>query len=730
MALGRYRPALDKWRPRQGNDNQNRNTAAAVLRGLIWHITARRPQLAIHLVEPLSDEKRAQTTITSRETLWSLFVKLIQHCRSSPIACVLDGLDECDEDSQRWLIAKLVDAHALEFSSGILKLAIVSRPLPGLERISQIRLDPDNEDEVGKDIARFVAARIQELAERVNLPETALRKVESTLLERSEGTFLWVGFAMLELLKKETATEILKTLHTLPQGLDSMYSRMLGQIDDSHKARCSSILQWATLTIRPLTLLELAAATGTKATEHLTQEQVIRDEVHACEALVRIGAETVGLVHQSARDFLLRSEINNTKGHYNLAVCCVEWLEHVEDLGLGHYTDVQAKRKPFDGYSVRFWPSHAKASGALAKGLFRQSRMFGAQSAMRVNWWKEYYDMDRDTVVPAVHIASYLGILPWVQALIKHKKMPLFHEDCSTFHRLVNSRDSKGRSPLWWAELSGNKDTAQLLVANGARRDAQRDVRIAMLVMASLEGEEEVVQGLIAEGIDVDAHVHSAFVGGNALQAASLEGYKATVQLLLAHGADPNVESGYLGNAPQAASYSGHEAIVRLLLERKVDVNVQGGFYRNALQAASHSGHEAIMRLLLAAGADVNAQGGIHYPNALYAASTVGHEEIVQLLLEAGADVNAQGGHYGNALQAASANGNEEKVRLLLAAGADVNAQGGFYENALQAACCFRHEAVVRPLLEHGAVEQWSSDEDGKEAWSNYKKMLKKWDLN
>ncbi|KAK5724363.1 hypothetical protein LTR15_004408 [Elasticomyces elasticus] len=675
------------------NDDENRNTAVAVLRGLIWHITARRSELAVHLLEPLSDKRRAQSTLTSRETLWNMFVKIMQDCGSSSIACVLDGLDECDEESQRWLVAKLVDVHTLELDNSHLRLAIVSRPLPGLSRSSQVKLDPDNEAQVGRDVTRFVAARVRELAERVNLQETALRMVENTLLERSEGTFLWVGFAMLELLKQQTTTGILEALQTLPKGLPAMYSRMLTQIDDDQKATCDLILQWVALAVRPLTLLELAEATGTNATERLTQEQVIRDEVEACGALVRIGAQTVGLVHQSARDYLLRSAINSKEGHYGMALSCVRMVEHIDWLGWERPVQL------FEDYSKRFWPNHAKSSGALAGELPGRSRMFDEKSRLRDRWWNGYYHLEGATTLPVIHIASYLGIVPWVQALINQRKMPLFQWHSKAFHRLVNSHDIKGRSPLWWAELGGNKDTAQLLIANGARLEVGSKAQQGTdaLVMASRVGQEAIVRVLLVRGVGVDSRMHSTFAtfaGGTALQAASREGHQATVRLLLEYGADANAQVGGSGSA---------------------------------LQAASHSGHEAIVRLLLAEGADVNAQENGCW-SALEAACSSGHERIARLLLEVEADVNERRSG-GSALHCASANGHEETVRLILAAGADVNAQGGYCINALQAACYWRHEAVVRLLLEHDAVENWN-DEWGDEAERNYKEMLKKWNGN
>jgi hypothetical protein len=49
------------------------------------------------------------------------------------------------------------------------------------------------------------------------------RHLRETMLERVNGTFLWVGFAMHELRKRRTSTEILAALEDLPSGLGNIY---------------------------------------------------------------------------------------------------------------------------------------------------------------------------------------------------------------------------------------------------------------------------------------------------------------------------------------------------------------------------------------------------------------------------------------------------------------------------------------------------------------------------
>lgn len=126
---------------------------------------------------------------------------------------------------------------------------------------------------------------------------------------------------------------------------------------------------------------------------------------------------------------------------------------------------------------------------------------------------------------------------------------------------------------------------------------------------------------------------------------ASHDGNTEIVEKLLKNGVD--VEERYRGwTALIKASQQGHIEILKMLLENDADVNarLQGGKDSTALIQASHGGHTEIVRMLLENGADVNATAptGYHEATALMEASQQGHIEIVKMLLENGANVNAK----------------------------------------------------------------------------------------
>ncbi|PZD29771.1 hypothetical protein A1F96_04895 [Pyrenophora tritici-repentis] len=78
---------------------EKRNTAIAVLRGLVHQIINKRSQLIKHALPYFKTTDRTQQTLSSLETLWIIFSKLVADVELGTLFCVLDGLDECEEIS-------------------------------------------------------------------------------------------------------------------------------------------------------------------------------------------------------------------------------------------------------------------------------------------------------------------------------------------------------------------------------------------------------------------------------------------------------------------------------------------------------------------------------------------------------------------------------------------------------------------------------------------------------
>ncbi|KAJ6161001.1 hypothetical protein N7470_004397 [Penicillium chermesinum] len=361
------------------HQDEKRNNAAAIMRSLIYQILTKSPRLFEHVSSYFEDSTRVQAALSSPHILWTI-LKLMLQANTDTIFCVLDGLDECDDESVR-LIVEMFRQYFLSCpikSTGKFKLIIVSRRVAGLDVFPHVRLDPDNNDNVSGDIQSFISERISRLQEIRGFDEIQ-EYVENSLLKRAQGTFLWVGFVTDELRKKTTCTEIVETLKDLPAGLPAIYSRVLMQTEECHRPMIAKILRWVTTAVRPLNLRELAAGIGLESTDVLKKGQIMLDYIRLCENLLEVHDKKITLVHQSVRDYLLQGtlasdpilgqfHIKEDAAHFEIAETCVQQLEcGFSSQWNGEYDEsIGWKYQQFEllEYAILHWTEHVKQASS------------------------------------------------------------------------------------------------------------------------------------------------------------------------------------------------------------------------------------------------------------------------------------------------------------------------------------------------------------------------------
>jgi ankyrin repeat protein len=677
--------------------DEKRNTGVAVLRGILYQIIAKRPQLIRHALPYFKTPERTQQTLLSLETLWIIFTKLVADTALGIMFCVLDGLDECDESTTRVLLLRIVGFLTDKTSSttGMFRMVVVSREIHALQgcRCSRIRLDPDNDAKVDGDIQLFVSTRVQKLSGIEGFNNDFRSFVQASLLQRAEGTFLWVGFAMYELSQKKTCSEILEVLEDLPTGLPAIYNRMLLQIPARHREVSQAILRWVTMAVRPLQLEELAAAVGLHSRHsQLTTGQVVRDAVTRCGPLLKIHEQNVSLVHQSMRDYLLREEcdgdtvldafrLRKESSHLELAQKCLDCLAQSS---LQHNTiyqhEIDSSNSPLFRYAIFNWPEHAKHCSTLAARLIDPHGFFLKKtSPLRMHWWDIYngrfvYSVESPELL---HLACSLEIISWVEAVLSKKRwMP-------RSQKRVNKRAKGGQTALHHAALSKDIALVQLLLNKGADIKAEDNNRRTALHIATKEGNTAVVQLLLDQGADANAKDLRL---ETALHVAARKGNTAVVQLLLDRGADVNAKDWFGSSVLHAAAFPGiSEAVVQLLLDRGADINALYQFGNSALHAAALTGSEAVVQLLLERGAIVKARDR-DGETPLHLAAMLGHKAVVQLLLDRGANIEVKSKFGKTALHLSAEYEEEDIVYFLLDRGADVNAKDNDGNTALQKA--------------------------------------------
>jgi hypothetical protein len=405
------------------NRDNKRNSAAAIFRGLILQLLRQRPKLFDHILPSYKMQK--SSLFTSFESLWRVFEGMVHHTSLTRVFCVVDGLDECDEPSLDMLVGKFKAFFC--GSPETLKLLAVSREKPdclpwALSGFLRIRLAPDLDKQVETDLERFVSFKVDELARKKGYSNHLRTRMVSTLIKRASGTFLWVSFVVADL-RNKSVVEVEATLSRLPVGLTGIYDRMLLQISQDHRATVVTILRWVTVAREPLTLKELATAIHIEPVAGLSLEETARQYVSFCGYFLTATGNTVGLVHQSAKDYLLRRgstndgrlgcyHVDEKEANAELARACFRYINSgvlagfvkyinsaaqagFEDegftLGYRQRLDSYMQRLSLLHYASRYWPDHVRQASNSAEDVLDPSHNFCATRSLSRETWCEIY---------------------------------------------------------------------------------------------------------------------------------------------------------------------------------------------------------------------------------------------------------------------------------------------------------------------------------------------------
>jgi ankyrin repeat protein len=201
----------------------------------------------------------------------------------------------------------------------------------------------------------------------------------------------------------------------------------------------------------------------------------------------------------------------------------------------------------------------------------------------------------------------------------------------------VEARDGRGQGALDIACEQGQLEVVKLLVAAGARVDAQASNEAGPLIIAIQHGNISVAEYLVEEAnADADAIIPDMRLSGlrTACDFAGATGVWELVRCLMDHGANPSMCSPKL---LYSALRAGEESIVSRLIDGGIDVTTHHAQGLTPLHAAVRSCPLVVPRLV-EAGAEVDAHEPVAGFTPLMEACRGSHLEAVKSLVEAGAD--------------------------------------------------------------------------------------------
>lgn len=299
-------------------DNSEQNDAIHAIAAILHQLYTAQPWLLRHVTNQFLDQ--GKDILRSFNSLW----KLLDICTTEPssrdVIIVLDGLDECEPSTRQQLLQSLARFYSAREGSSLtnppfVKTIIASRPSNDIKHafdvLPTIRLRGEDEPEaISQDVELVIEHHIEN-ATRRGIPREVLADVRAGLIKGADRTFLWTTLVigLLETKKGASIRELMGILDARGD-IFPIYERLLDHSSDAPQAW--KLLQIVVGAIRPMTLSELSVAMAV-STSQMSFEDLRLDVVHnfeerakeLCGHFIRIVRDTVYLVHQTAREFLL-----------------------------------------------------------------------------------------------------------------------------------------------------------------------------------------------------------------------------------------------------------------------------------------------------------------------------------------------------------------------------------------------------------------------------------------
>ncbi|KAI9665515.1 MAG: hypothetical protein M1831_001657 [Alyxoria varia] len=357
--------------------DQRKRTSSLLLRSIAYQIARSVPDF-LQRVLRLADEGIDFETADPR-TVWErLFKSVLFHLKKvQPLYWIIDGFDEADDP--RAIIRLFSD---LPSSSTPIRILLVGRNTPDIAAIFQ-KL-PKMLNARAKNIEGHVEDLCCYIHQELNMygspqfKEGIVRRiigdaqnnflvsaVEHSILCQAVLTHQWVRLAVDKLNLSHTQADVELALQQLPVGMEAFYGRMASSIAQNpsvtDRALASTVLQYATCSLRVLTVAELSQALHAEASRIMDFQRSLVDLSGGFVVIDNSG--NVSMIHQTAREYLLRSNdrpfhVERDAAHKQLFLDCMQCLTTT-----GLRAKIKVNQKPeFLDYAANSWCFHLKAT--------------------------------------------------------------------------------------------------------------------------------------------------------------------------------------------------------------------------------------------------------------------------------------------------------------------------------------------------------------------------------
>ncbi|RPA93071.1 hypothetical protein L873DRAFT_1816655 [Choiromyces venosus 120613-1] len=403
------------------DDSEEQRSATFALCAILHQLFSQRESLCRYAEEAFNC--KGKSFVEEVGALWNILVKAVAEGGCGDVICVVDALDECDEKTLDQLIRHITSLPGPQTSHIPLKFLVTSRPYHEIEmRLGSpettIRLK--GEDEVNAltaDITRVIDEGIKKL-ESYWGRSGGLGYLRNLLESSADRTFLWVSLVLgiLSASVDDSPEVFTNIVTTAPRDLVELYTKILDKSINPDKAR--RILNIVVAAARPLTLREMNIAFKIKREHNSIKdlgdlpEGFERTVKNLCGLFVRVIDSKIYLVHQTAREFLIKGS-SPGHGNWQYTLCpedsnfimtdiCISYLsleEFVSDplVLVGAYgakkesVDNYLRKYAFLDYAARHWTDHFRDLKDQQRELFESIRLICEAGSRRFLTWLQVY---------------------------------------------------------------------------------------------------------------------------------------------------------------------------------------------------------------------------------------------------------------------------------------------------------------------------------------------------
>ena len=519
-----------------------------------------------------------------------------------------------------------------------IKIIITSRPhIPVASHLPDVRNLSVVAENLHSDIKAYVKTEV------CKLPQFSGKlgdEVQQALIDGANGMFLWVSLILDDLKKSTKPRAIRKALKKLPSDLPGVYMKILRQIRTDAQTTAQSILQWVVWAIRPLTLQELTIAIAIEP-EH-TSMSSMQDDMHIdlrqdlrliFGPILRIEDDnTIHLIHQSAKDFLIGTNISTEGGlsllasvtssensNAQLAVSCLTYLsfdecedgpvsgESIWAKNVRQNIDIRRRKLPFLDYAATHWPEHARQADESDKhDVLCQTFLKLAHCRQKINLAYQIFAFsqhERFQETAPLQIASSLGLTTFAKELLNHGAD-------------INDQGGQYGNALQAAAVKSHVSMVCLL-------SALSDVQITGDIVTAAAGNssgKRVMEVLLSARPDIQ--ITEPIVTA----AAGNSSGKGAMEVLLS--ARPNIQITEPIVTAAAGNWKSGKQLMEVLLSARPDIQITEPI---VIAAAGNSSGKEVMEVLLSARPDIQ----ITEPIVTAAAGNEeSGKEVMRLLIE------------------------------------------------------------------------------------------------